>query len=218
MRTLALAAAVASILAACSSQVVNVSPDAGGTGGGHGNGTGPSGALVAACPGSPPTVGASCAELGLLCEYGDDLDWTCNVVTHCKPGGTWELATGGNPKCPSPALGVGPGCPASHPTAAKNQTCPQDNQVCAYPEGICVCQPGYVIGPGGPDASVPPSTWQCASPSAGCPPFRPRIGSACSISELSCDYGVCGMPSGSAYRCDAAGTWTDAFGGPCGGA
>jgi hypothetical protein len=55
-------------------------------------------------------------------------------------------------------------------------------------------------------------------PSAGCPPFRPRIGSACSMPDLECDYGVCGVPPGSAYRCDAAGYWTDSFGMQCGGA
>jgi hypothetical protein len=156
--------------------------------------------------------------MGLLCEYGDDRDWNCNVVAHCKPGNTWEMAASGNPMCPSPPLGLGPGCPASHAAASQGNVCMQNEEVCSYPEGICVCQPGFTIGPGMPDASPPPSTWQCAMPSAGCPAFRPRIGSACSMPDLQCDYGVCGVPSGSAYQCDAAGYWTDAFGTPCGGA
>jgi hypothetical protein len=69
-----------------------------------------------------------------------------------------------------------------------------------------------------PDASIPPSVWQCAMTNAGCPPFRPRIGSACSMPDLVCDYGVCGTPPGSAYSCDPAGYWTDSFGMQCGGA
>jgi hypothetical protein len=188
-------------------------------GGGGSGGTGPTAPLVSACPQSaPPVLGTSCADTGLLCEYGSDRDWECNVVAHCNPSHTWESGTGGGPQCPSPPLGVGPGCPPSHAAAAQGGTCSTDQQVCAYPEGICVCTPPPTIGPGMPDASIPPSAWQCAMTSAGCPPFRPRIGSACSMPDLVCDYGVCGTPPGSAYQCDAAGYWTDAFGMQCGGA
>jgi hypothetical protein len=206
--------------AACKGQVVGTNSTGTGSGG-QGSGGGPIvGMLVSACPASAPAVGTSCTDTGLECEYGNDLDWTCNVVVHCKVGNTWEMVSGGNPMCPSHPFGIGPGCPSSHAAASMGDVCTQNEQVCGYPEGICVCQPGFVIGPGSPDAAVPPSTWQCAMPSTGCPPFpsRPRLGSPCSNSALSCDYGVCGVPTNTAYTCDTSGYWIDSFGQQCGGA
>ena len=167
---------------------------------------------MAACPSTSPPSKTNCTSVaGIECEYGDDPNWACNVISYCSPENcptgsdcqfAWMPYSVGPTKCPSPPLGLGPGCPATHADAAKRGKCSKDAQVCAYSEGLCACSHGV---------------WACGKPAAGCPPFRPRIGSVCSNTNLHCDYGVCpGYPSDAVFDCEGktttgkvSGFWTE---------
>jgi hypothetical protein len=161
----------------------------------------PLGALVGACPAARPMWGVSCdAVAGVICEYGDDPDWGCNDLAYCSPPETctsaaacarfaWAPLDESPPRCPSPALVSGPDCPASHADAVRGGACSKEGEVCVYAEGLCACSSAL----GG---------WACATPAAPCPPIRPRVGSACSVSDLLCDYGVCpGYPDDEVFEC-----------------
>jgi hypothetical protein len=124
----------------------------------------------------------------------------CPSGTDCQFG--WMPYAVGPTTCPSPPLDLGPGCPATHAEGAKRGCCSKDAQVCAYSEGLCACSRGV---------------WACAHPAAGCPPFRPRMGSACSNTNLHCDYGICpGYPRNAVFDCagktsngKVSGFWTE---------
>lgn len=170
---------------------------------------GPQGTLVAACPSSKPTLGASCSPLGQLCEYGDDVSSQCNFIAHCSPEGAWESVSGD-------------GCTTTLPTCGANvsdqASCNAGDPECTIPAGLCTCfdQSG---GPARMDAGPDQYGYACADPDPRCPawPKRPRIGSACSTPDLDCDYAPCGA-TGFAFRCDSGGFWSDAFSAQCGGA
>jgi hypothetical protein len=72
--------------------------------------------------------------------------------------------------------------------------------------GRCACE-AYA---GGPvllvDSSVQ-GRWVCQDPGAqGCPLPRPPLGSTCTQNGLSCDYGTCTVPGGTAEICEG-GIW-----------
>jgi hypothetical protein len=61
------------------------------------------------------------------------------------------------------------------------------------------------------DGGVTPF-WYCQSPgTGGCPQPRPRLGSPCTSSGYSCDYGGgCTIQGGTAQVC-TNGVWTETF-------
>ncbi|HEY1955086.1 MAG TPA: hypothetical protein VGH28_05725 [Polyangiaceae bacterium] len=169
------------------------------------------------CPDAQPQDGASCSHEGVECEYGNDPRYTCNWIATCGQG-TWSVTTTNDPWCPTPPTNPA-ACPATY-----NQTgqC-TDGEVgvpCQYAEGWCSCI--FVGGPPMPDGGGPDTAWMCfdqSSVTPGCPATRPRLGTSCTQTDLQCNYSPCGTPSGLAVQCDAQTfTWTQSFGGVCGGA
>ncbi len=83
-------------------------------------------------------------------------------------------------------------------TAARTTggACAANATSCAFAEGTCTCEvycgPQYPTGHSC-DAGTP-TTWQCTGASAGCPPIRPHLGSACSQQAQQCPYGDCNGP------------------------
>jgi hypothetical protein len=142
------------------------------------------------CPANPPTNAASCPTIGLDCEYGSNPNPSCNELAECEATG-WTFSPIG-PPCPT---GM---CPATYADVPKNKTCSPDGLDCAYPEGECNCT-------GDVEIAGPNPQWQCTTPAGGCPEPRPRIGSACTQPNLSCDYGACA--GGVAVECQN-GVWT----------
>jgi hypothetical protein len=52
------------------------------------------------------------------------------------------------------------------------------------------------------DAATP-GRWACQDPAtAACPMPRAPLGSACAQNGVSCDYGSCNVPGGSAQQCE----------------
>lgn len=186
---------VALTLAGCGS-IVN--PGDGGSGDDASSDAGPSGA----CPPQPPTVGGKCSPLNFFgpfaCEYGSSSNRTCNIVAICEDSGKWSVSP--------PASGCGeknpPQCPSTYASVPRGQSCSDAYPLaCNYPEGFCSCTPGA----GGPvplDAAAA-ATWHCDVPSdTKCPEPRAKLGSPCSTPNLSCDYGACIWPSGTAMACE----------------
>jgi hypothetical protein len=198
--------------AGCGSRVV---PDLGAQDATPGTDSGLTGPGDARCPSSPPAAGAACSIEELRCEWGNDPRFTCNARSRCYLG-RWEVFDADPTKCPSTPYGLPSGCP-SRTVAASGARCSSMGLFCGYPEGLCTCM--VVGGPPIPDAGTSAPTWVCATLDPSCPRPRPRIGSPCTIPDLSCDYGVCSMVDGSAFRCDGSvGRWTDGMSMPCGGA
>jgi hypothetical protein len=103
---------------------------------------------------------------------------------------------------------VGPMCPATFAAVPQNTHCGNYGLVCDYTQGRCACT--TFAGPVAIDASAA-ARWICQNPSdATCPKPRAPLGSACSQQGLTCDYGSCSVPGGSAEQCDA-GIWQQAF-------
>jgi hypothetical protein len=147
--------------------------------------------------------------VGLSCEYGDDLNSDCNTIAHCNPDQSWDVETG-SVGCPTSLAA----CPKD---AATGVSCGA-NSICSAAQGFCTCF-DMSDGPGSQTPPPPDYQWQCAAPDSACPawPTRPRIGSACSNSDLTCDYDPCGQ-GGFAFHCDSAGYWMDGSPTMCGGA
>jgi hypothetical protein len=78
------------------------------------------------------------------------------------------------------------------------------------------CDCTYLGGPilidGGNQAQ-----WECSNNAqSGCPTARPHLGASCTRPDLTCDYSVCGEPTGLAVQCDGTtGTWTQGMAGFC---
>jgi hypothetical protein len=208
-----------SLVAACSGKVAGADKGSGADGGpgpvsnttDDNPSSGPQGSLVAACPSSKPTNGTSCTPIGQLCEYGDDVSSQCNYVAHCSPEGSWESVSGD--ACTTSFA-------ACDSSAVTNASCNPGTKPCATATGVCTCF-DHSMGPAQMDDGgvVPdPYGYACADPDPRCPawPKRPRIGSACSSSDVLCDYSPCGA-YGLAFRCDSGGFWSDAFSAQCGG-
>jgi hypothetical protein len=193
----AFALSVATLVAACGGSTFAGNDD-GGPGGGEDSGPGsdsgapPDGGGVA-CPSSAPGGGTPCPSVGLECEYGTNVNPSCNSVAQCTASG-WMYSGGIN--CPA---GM---CPASYGSTAD---CSSQGLLCSYPQGTCAC--GFGFGPpvlrdgGGP-------FWTCGSSAPGCPEPRPDIGSACSTEGQMCDYAAC--EGGVALQC-TGGAWKRTF-------
>jgi hypothetical protein len=155
----------------------------GGGGSGGGGGAGGSDTIDAGpplgCPDGMPSQSESCAPGGLLCEYGSSPNPYCNVLWECDGTnvGSWKKDTSLG-TCPPP----GGTCPASY---GSNAHCTDVGTTCPYSEGTCICSngPGPVMQ-GGP-------SWSCLPASPGCDATRPKIGSPCSKTNQTCDYGGC---------------------------
>jgi len=174
-------------LAACGGVALDVSDGGGGD----------SGPLGKSCPKSPPAGNDSCSVDNLECEYGSDPRWTCNTLFRCSRG-VWESGNTTDPSCPTQPNSSQ--CPATQPFG----TCTNE-PACRYGNTWCACT--FLGGPWNVDAGAN-KKWICAQHDPDCPAVRPQIGSPCATPKLSCDYGVCGVPSGSAVRCDEnTGTW-----------
>jgi hypothetical protein len=147
---------------------------------------------VAPCPSSVPDAGTPCSS-AIECEYGDDPQMVCNVTATCEPDGRWSVQASlpSSGRCPTTLPGS---CPPTFAVALAmdgGSACSSAFE-CHYPEGACRC-----AASGSP---VTPYSWQCSAPVApGCPPTRPRLGTACPVhpggsfdaSGVSCVYGIC---------------------------
>ena len=171
------------------------------------------------CPSSAPDQGGSCAKEGIECEYGSDPRTVCNQIATCSSG-AWDFAFGGGGDCPTPPQNPSE-CPATLTQAQKGGACSDEGTICNYSTSsatqFCACG-----SPGGPIMidGGPNDTWQCAFTSnSGCPAVRPRLGTACAVSDQNCNYDECGLPSGLAFQCNSQTmTWAIGFGDLCAGA
>jgi hypothetical protein len=135
------------------------------------------------CPASAPTLGSSCAEEGLLCEYSGTSDASCDTFSTCS-GAVWtsEVPPGpqvGCPPSPNPAA-----CPTTSNGVPSGGGCAQ-LATCVYSEGYCICE--VVVQP---EIVVPEMLWSCG-PQPGCPPTLARLGAKCSILGTTCTYPPC---------------------------
>ena len=184
------------------------SSDGGGSGsgsgsGGSGSGSSSGGPGAGPCPATAPVANSTCAVslAGVGCEYGDDVDLSCNTVMTCSQG-VWTPATLGTEQtCPTPAATGA--CPATYAAAQTAGACTQSGLACGYADGRCDCaQPT-----GGPPAVGKSNTrWLCDDPGTGCPTPRPHLGSSCATSGQACDYGACSIPDGITLTC-TNGSW-----------
>jgi hypothetical protein len=147
---------------------------------------------------------SACSPQNLECEYGSNPVQGCDSVSTCQQ--TWQDQSPTDSKCGA-TLGVG--CPLTFDAVSQGSTCPTNGLVCNYPRGRCACVESF----GGPvmlvDASVP-GRWACQVPSdAACPMPRAPLGSVCAKNGLSCDYGTCSVPGGTAQQCEG-GIWKPA--------
>jgi hypothetical protein len=192
----------------------NSSSGGGGSSGGGSSGgsTGSSGGCIGCvdggpptlCPAQVPTAGHGCAHDGLVCEYGASTVESCNTVATCSQS-QWQVQSpGASMNC---ASSPGPMCPASYSAVPRNMHCSNFDLVCDYPEGRCACE--ALGGPVPLDASAA-ARWACQDPGSGnCPTPRPLLGSACNQAGVTCNYGACSVPGGSAEQCNN-GIWTPA--------
>ncbi len=153
-----------------------------GAGGGDGSGGSDGGSGVdsgvsPACPSTAPT-GGSCPINGAVCEYGSDPNEACNTIVICS-NGQWSFPPRGG--CAPP----GGMCPATYASVPVGMKCMPEFQACEYAQGTCDCTRS---GPG-PTRFEP--AWLCTPTPQGCPSPRPRVGSACTQSGESCNYGAC---------------------------
>jgi hypothetical protein len=177
----------------------------GGSGSGGSSSSGGSGDAGAAspCPEHDPSK-VACSPQGLECEYGSNPVQGCDSVATCET--TWQTVAPSDSKC---SAGLGAGCPLTFAGAAVGSTCSNNGQVCNYPQGRCACAESF----GGPvivsDAALQ-GHWACQDPAtAACPMPRAPLGSACAPDGLSCDYGTCRVPGGTAEKC-VGGIWVPA--------
>jgi hypothetical protein len=154
------------------------SSSGGSSGGGSGGSSGSVDSGSTVCPASPPAANSPCPMVGLDCEYGSNPNDGCNEIASCVAAG-WAIETPGAASCPTGT------CPATFADVSQNKACSPQGLDCAYPEGQCNCSRTAPISVG------PSPVWQCATPTAGCPEPRPRLGDACSQPSLFCDYGAC---------------------------
>lgn len=135
------------------------------------------------CPETAPSVGSSCSQAMLSCEYGDAW-WNvaCDTVLVCSQG-QWGLAeVGGSPCLGKPGPNP-PGCPTNAAYIAVNSACPDAGLTCNYLQGVvCQCLADHVSVDAGP-------YWDCV-PASNCPTTRPRIGAQCS-GTAGCTYELC---------------------------
>ena len=169
-----------------------------GSSSGSSNGSGPGGT---ACPSAAPNAKTACAVAGLQCEYGADPDLSCDDLATCSSG-SWQLTGGSSAQtCPTPAASGA--CPATYSAAETAGSCSASGTACGYPQGRCDC----AVATGGPPTVGTKATrWLCDNPGTGCPMPRPRVGSTCTQSGLTCNYGACSIPDGVGLAC-TGGLW-----------
>jgi hypothetical protein len=145
-------------------------------------------AASSACPLLAPEAGASC-PCGFACEYGSDPDLRCNTLmtgSHDQ----WVVSV---PPAASGCDTTQPTiCPATFALLLAEPFCDPQGEICVYPEARCTCSRG--CGSGGTGDEINELRWCCPDvlvSSPGCPLIRPRIGSACPVSGVACDYGAC---------------------------
>jgi hypothetical protein len=146
------------------------------------------------CPEAIPSAGGSCVKTGIICEYGSQADYECNSIATCSPSLAWVITP---PSCSLPDGGSA--CPASASDVPTGQSCSTLAE-CDYATTRCACSAQQ----SGPVETVDGSVvdlWVCENPGSGCPTPRPRIGSACSSSGASCNYGQCSLPDGVTLSC-----------------
>ena len=153
----------------------DVGPDTTPTDGGPGPDSGP----TKGCPASPPSMGAPCAPIGLVCGYGDDPRPSCRQQATCKATG-WDTPVGA---CPPPPTEV---CPPTEGDA-NGKACTTAGAFCTYGDVVCGCGNCF----GGPCGGA--SKWVCPDPpaDADCPRKMPNLGVACAKEGLKCTYGSC---------------------------
>jgi hypothetical protein len=125
----------------------------------------------------------------MQCEYGNNPNPACNDIESCTSNGWSDPPPG--PACPTGT------CPATYAQVPQGQACTPQGLDCAYPQGQCNCDSE-------PESAKQTPVWLCSTPATGCPEPRPDIGTACSQSNLSCDYGAC--TGGIALQC-TGGLW-----------
>jgi len=141
-----------------------------------------------------------CNDPSLSCEYGGDQDLQCDGLAVCT-NGSWSVTEPpASSLCPTSPPGKD-GCPDKYSSVPVGASCTGTTE-CAYPQGRCACAVSF-----GPvqleDAG---SSWVCEQPEDGCPEPRPQVGTSCSMEGLTCDYGTCTLPGGTAMAC-TNGTW-----------
>jgi hypothetical protein len=169
------------------------------------NATGHCEARFVACPPDVPADGSSCDEVGRACEYGTDLQLKCRTHASCAAG-RWVVAAANCPALP----GAGEqGCPADvsvggacSPDRLPCGACSNDGLLCDIGGGAtCVCD-AYVVND--------PLRWRCAvvAGDTRCSPYAPPLGSACSVQDQTCFYGLCYTATGVGRVC-TRGAWEE---------
>lgn len=155
------------------------------------------------CPGfEPPREGFSCFEAWNhamtnwdgRCEYGHDLDRSCNDVFECAQFWQRQARSECFGRCPEAIAEIVPGAPCDDVAVG-----------CSYVEGTCACVPDPDEGDGG--GAAPAAHWRCVPPPGNnCPAQRPSIGSDC-VRPMTCDYGSCALRRELVYSCPGPGEW-----------
>jgi hypothetical protein len=134
------------------------------------------------CPSSEPTGGATCSPDGLWCEYGSNTNPECNDLWDCQNGVWQSMETNG--VCPTPT----DPCPDYASVQGGQVACSTQSQLCAYPQGTCVC----TSDPGGLPMPGNNPEWSCTAITPGCTGPLPELGTSCSVDpSTTCDYGIC---------------------------
>jgi hypothetical protein len=151
--------------------------------------------------GHRPVQGQPCMTEGLVCELGESPVVLCDTLATCKDG-AWQLSA---PDLTDPACAPASGsCPSSLDAldGSVGEPCTALDVHCDYAGRRCECAQNAPV-PGWPE------TWMCQPPplvdpsgTEVCPTPRPRIGTACPIADVSCDYGACQIRGGSQQGCE----------------
>ena len=162
-----------------------------------------------ACPPTLPTNGDPCGTPKLACEYGSSTLLMCNLVATCN-GGKWNIPfPPPGPPPPQCSNVNSPKCPPSYASVPVGQSCSAEYPLfCNYPETACAC----TVAQGGPfpaDAAAV-AKWYCGGKPSdpSCPLPRPKLGTACSVPDAMCDYGMCQFVGGVLIQC-SGGVWRE---------
>jgi hypothetical protein len=153
------------------------------------------------CPAAEPPIGSQCTDIGLECEYGTSTNVDCNTILRCT-------ATGWRQAAASTACVTGM-CPAQYSDITVGGSCTPAGEVCDYGQGTCTCASpsAAVMKPDGGNPSGVPH-WSCVPEQPHCPSPRPKLGTPCSATNATCDYGSC--TGGIALAC-TNGVWEEAL-------
>lgn len=218
-RSVASAAVLAAIAAACGDRYIGTFGGSGGVGSASSTAVPPgrNPAPGIACPEKPPAPsrGSSCGNPSIVCEYGSHPDPDCNTIAIACSTGGWEVRR--PTACPT-------ACPARFDERRPGTPC-SETDVCTYLEATCGCVGAIApedVSDGGVDADLDAGAdaqptigyWQCVRPEEDdCPARRPIAGASCR-QEMTCDYGSCLFGRQLQYRCNGT-YWTLAFDAGC---